>query len=265
MAEALDADTALVSVMLVNNETGAVQRVAEIAAAVRDRAARIGRRILLHTDAVQAFGKIPFSPASARRRRRLDQRSQDRRAAGNRRTVSAEGARPRFLAAAAARRKACGRARRTCPGSAPWRAPRWTGIARLTEDTAAARRKAERLVAGVRRSPAAGSSPRGGRGETDPRYSPWIVSVGFPPFPGEVVVRLAERRGFCVATGSACSSRKKDRTRVLEAMGCRRKTALCAVRVSTGPSTTEADIDGLLDALAREIPPARALARGSGR
>jgi cysteine desulfurase len=107
--------------------------------------------------------------------------------------------------------------------------------------------------------------PEARRDADDPRYSPWIVSFGFPPVPGEVVVRLAESRGFLVGTGSACSSKKKDRTRVLEAMGLPVATALSAVRVSTGPSTTEADIDGLLDALAREVPPVRAMSRGTGR
>ena len=61
IADALDEDTLLVSVMLVNNETGAMQNLAEISRAVRDFSAKRGRKILLHTDAVQALGKIPFS------------------------------------------------------------------------------------------------------------------------------------------------------------------------------------------------------------
>ena len=58
VAEALREDTALVSVMLVNNETGARFPVEEIAALLHDRPA------LLHTDAVQAFLKVPFTAAS---------------------------------------------------------------------------------------------------------------------------------------------------------------------------------------------------------
>lgn len=54
---ALREDTAIVSVMLVNNETGAVNPVAEIAEAVRAS----GCGALIHTDAVQAFCKVPFS------------------------------------------------------------------------------------------------------------------------------------------------------------------------------------------------------------
>jgi cysteine desulfurase len=61
LADALDEDTVMVSVMMVNNETGAIQDLGEIARAIREYSARRGRKILLHTDAVQALGKIPFS------------------------------------------------------------------------------------------------------------------------------------------------------------------------------------------------------------
>ena len=60
--EALREDTILVSLMLVNNETGAVTDISAISG-VR----RAGSAALVHTDAVQAFMKLPFSPkASAR-------------------------------------------------------------------------------------------------------------------------------------------------------------------------------------------------------
>jgi cysteine desulfurase len=91
------------------------------------------------------------------------------------------------------------------------------------------------------------------------------VSFGFPPLPGEVVVRLAGERGMCIASGSACSSHKRIRTRVLEAMGYDRKTAMSAVRVSTGPSTTEAEIDALVAFLRADLAPHFAAARGGAR
>lgn len=54
VAEALRPDTALVSIMAANNETGTLQPVAEIGRLCRERG------VLFHTDAVQAFGKLPF-------------------------------------------------------------------------------------------------------------------------------------------------------------------------------------------------------------
>jgi len=53
---AVRADTGLVSVMLANNEVGTIQPVAEIGRGLRDRGRALGRRIALHTDAVQAPG-----------------------------------------------------------------------------------------------------------------------------------------------------------------------------------------------------------------
>eukprot|EP00937_MAST-01D_sp_MAST-1D-sp2_P001116 g1116.t1 len=70
VAAALRADTVLVSVMLANNETGALNPVREIARRVREREAVLGRApgghgraapVLLHTDASQALGKVPVS------------------------------------------------------------------------------------------------------------------------------------------------------------------------------------------------------------
>ena len=56
--DAIDGDTILVSVMLVNNETGAVFPVEAAARAIRRKKAPA----LLHTDCVQAFGKLDFTP-----------------------------------------------------------------------------------------------------------------------------------------------------------------------------------------------------------
>ena len=58
--EALREDTILVSLMLVNNETGAVTDISAISGELR----RAGSGALVHTDAVQAFMKLPFSPKS---------------------------------------------------------------------------------------------------------------------------------------------------------------------------------------------------------
>jgi cysteine desulfurase len=77
-----------------------------------------------------------------------------------------------------------------------------------------------------------------------------------------VVVRIADGKGFCISTGSACSSTKKDRTRVPESMGISHETALSMIRISTGPATTAADIDAFVGAMKEEIPPLLVISRG---
>jgi cysteine desulfurase len=262
IAEVLDESTALVSVMLVNNETGAVQRIAEIAEVVRVHSARTGRRVLLHTDAVQALGKIPFSPAGLG----VDAASLSGHKLGAPRGIGAlyvrKGAALQFLALGGGQEKGRRPGTENLPGICAFARAAEERLTALPRDLRAAGEKADRLIRGLLSIPGARLFPEQRSGGPSERFSPWIVSVGFPPLPGEVVVRLAEGRGFLVSTGSACSSRKKDRTRVLEAAGLAPETALCAVRVSTGPSTAPEEIDAFVEALAREVPPVRAMSRG---
>jgi cysteine desulfurase len=265
VAAALDADTVLVAVMLVNNETGAVQDVAGISAAVRGAAAASGRRTWVHTDGVQALGKMAISLPGLG----VDSASFSGHKLGAPRGIGClyvrRGTSPALLARGGGQEKGLRPGTENLAGARALARAAADRSATREEDLGRARGLAGRLIAGVLAIPGGVVFPEARRDAGDPRYSPWIVSFGFPPVPGEVVVRLAESRGFLVGTGSACSSKKKDRTRVLEAMGLPVAKALSAVRVSTGPSTTEADIDGLLDALAREVPPVRAMSRGTGR
>lgn len=261
VAEAVGPDTSIVSVMLVNNETGAVQDVAGITAAVREVAARSGRLILVHTDAVQGLGKISFSVRGLG----VDAASFSGHKLGAPRGVGglflARGAPLAFLPLGGGQEKGMRPGTENLAGACALACAAGIRLSSLSADLAAARRRAARLMAGVRSIPGGRLFPEG-RGPADEGYSPWIVSIGFPPLPGEVVVRLAESRGYLVSMGAACSSRKKDRTRVLQSMGLDAGTALCAVRVSTGPTTSDADIDGLLDVFSREVAPLRAMSRG---
>jgi cysteine desulfurase len=265
IADALDDETALVSVMLVNNETGAIQRISEIAEAVRERSARAGRRILLHTDAVQAFGKIPFSPGVLG----VDAASLSGHKLGAPRGIGAlylrKGTSLDPLALGGGQEKGRRPGTENLPGICALARAAGDRLAALPRELEEAKKKAERLIRGLLAIPGARLFPEARAAQPGEPFSPWIVSFGFPPLPGEVVVRLAESRGFLVSTGSACSSRKKDRTRVLEATGLSPETARCAVRVSTGPATTLEEIDGLIDALAREVPPVRAVSQGRAR
>jgi cysteine desulfurase len=263
VADALDENTAMVSVMLVNNETGAIQDIAGIARAVREFSKRRGRKILFHTDGVQAIGKIPVSlPAFD-----VDAASFSAHKIGGPRGIGAlylrSGAAPGFLSVGGGQESGRRPGTENVPGLRAMTVAAEKRIAHLPENLAAARANARRLISGLRQIPGAWIFPST-REEDDPRYSPYIVCAGFPPLPAEIVVRIADGRGFCISAGSACSSRKKDRTRVPESMGLSHETALSAVRISFGPSTTPAHVDGLLAALKEEIPALLAISKGRG-
>lgn len=85
----------------------------------------------------------------------------------------------------------------------------------------------------------------------DSRFSPWILQAAFRGIPGEVMVRALDDKGFAVSTGSACSSRSRERP-VLAAMGVDEETAFQGIRFSQGWSTRAADIAELIRAV-REI------------
>jgi cysteine desulfurase len=83
------------------------------------------------------------------------------------------------------------------------------------------------------------------RGDEDERFSPWILQTAFKNVPGEVMVRALDDAGFAVSTGSACSSRSHKRP-VLEAMGIEPEQRLAGIRISQGWTTAIADIKKLI-------------------
>ena len=263
VAAAVDPHTVLVSVMLVNNETGAVQDVAAVARAVRD-ASRGGRRVLVHTDAVQALGKVPFSL----REMDVDAASFSGHKIGAPRGIGAlylrGNASPGFLSVGGGQEAGRRPGTENLAGIAALSAAAALRSEHLEENLATARQNARVLVEGLRKIRGAWTIPVTRDPADTARWSPYIVSAAFPPLPAEVVVRAAEERGYCISAGSACSSRKKDRTRVPESMGLPAETARCAVRISIGPSTTARDIEGFLSAMSEALPPLLAISQGRG-
>lgn len=89
-------------------------------------------------------------------------------------------------------------------------------------------------------------------GAEGPRM-PHIVNMGFSGVEGEGVLYGLDAEHICVSTGSACTAGVADPSHVLRAMGQSHRDALSAVRFSLGVSTTEADVDRVLNVLPRVI------------
>lgn len=79
-------------------------------------------------------------------------------------------------------------------------------------------------------------------------FSPYVVQAAFKNIPGNVMLRALDSKGFYISTGSACSSKKQNRP-VLEAMHISPDLRETAVRFSFGPHTTEKAITDLLNAV----------------
>lgn len=79
-------------------------------------------------------------------------------------------------------------------------------------------------------------------------FSPWVMQAAFDKIPGQVMVRALDAKGFSISTGSACSSKKNSRP-ILEAMNVAANLRENAVRFSFGAATTKDDIDELFYAI----------------
>ena len=84
--------------------------------------------------------------------------------------------------------------------------------------------------------------------EAQKRFSPWIVQAAFTGIPGNVMVRALDAKGFSISTGSACSAKKQSRP-ILAAMNASREIQDSAVRFSFGPKTKKQAMDDLFEAI----------------
>ena len=236
VADALREDTALVSVMLVNNETGCVFPVGEIARLLRER----GSRALLHTDAVQAFLKLPF---------RADTLGADLISVSGHKLNAPKGVGALYIG------PRCRAVRPLLAGGGQER-----GLRSGTEATAqiAGFAKAVELrLAGYEEKLASMAQlkqyaleqlltidgvVRIGNGD-----APHILSVSLVGYPSANVVTELGAQGICISAGSACHRGKLSH--VYAAMKLDKRTAAGVLRVSFAPETTEADVDALVSAL----------------
>lgn len=264
IGEALDEGTVLVSVMHVSNEIGSVQPLEDIGRIVADFSRRTGRRIPVHSDVVQSFGKMALTPGAWG----LDAVSLSAHKIGGPRGIGAlwiRGEReiPPLL-------RGGGQENGRRPGTENLAGI--VGLARaaerkclrMREDLEAARLLEKRLIEGILSIPSAEIVPQGRVGGPQSSWSPYIVAAAFPPVPGEVLMSALDARGICVSTGSSCASHRGKLPAALLSMGYPQRTAQCMVRVSIGPRTTAEEIDGFLQA-AREETAVLGRIAGRGR
>lgn len=245
---ALRPDTVLVSVMHVNNETGAIQPVEDIGRMLKSAAPRV----LFHVDGVQGFGKLPVSltdggidlySLSAHKLRgpkgvgllyvREGLQLVPLLAGGGQEGGYRSGTEniPYIVAFSKALRLA-----------AEGRDARATKLYRLREQ----------LIQGLAELPelTVNSSTLG---------APHIVHFSYPGMKAEALLHMLEEEGFYVSTRSACSSKRSEPSRILLAMGKSKDIASSGIRISMGDEHEERDIDALLAALKQSVKRLQAL------
>ena len=238
---ALREPTGLVSVMLANNETGVIQPVAEIAAMVRDHAAR-DKKAWMHTDAVQALGKIVV----------------DFEALGvHAMSLSAHKIYgPKGIGALVVDKRLELKPIIHGGGHEGGRRSGTENVPAIVGFGAACELATRRMEAVAQRTRALrdrteeGAIALGARifGRGAERI-PNTTYFAFPDIDGETLVIELDKAGFAVASGAACSSTSTEPSATLLAMGVAPEQARGAVRVSFGAQNTAAEVEDFLNAL----------------
>ena len=236
VAAALRDDTVLVSMMLVNNETGCVFPVAETARLLRERKSRA----LLHCDAVQGFLKVPCAPEAWG----VDLMSLSAHKLGGPKGIGALYISDRFRSV-----------RPLLPGGGQER-----GLRSGTEATAqiAGFAKAVELrltdydaklahMAALRDSCRARLLTIPGMVPVAAGTAPHILALSLAGYPSANIVTDLGAQGICISAGSACHQGKASH--VVSALGLDRRTAAGVIRISFSPDNTTSDVDALYDAL----------------
>jgi cysteine desulfurase len=232
----------LVSLMLANNETGVVQPISEAAHLTHEAGG------LLHVDAVQGAGRIPCDINDLG----ADLLTLSGHKIGAPKGVGAlirrDGTPPLAdpLIRGGGQERGTRAGTENVPGIAGFGAAAAAARAGLAADGAYMTALRDRLEAGL----AAASPEVVIFGKQAPRL-PNTTLFAVPGMKAETAVIAFDLEGFAVSSGAACSSGKVQPSHVLAAMGVPPQLARAAVRASLGPTTTESDIDRLIQAWIR--------------
>ena len=249
---ALAAKPAIVSVMWVNNETGVIQPVREIAARCRDAG------VVFHTDAVQALGKVPVGQLTCTLLTISGHKIGAPKGIGalivrDRKAIEAIihgggqqfGMRPGTENVAGA--VALGRAAQLAASEQVSLAER---LAALRNELAA------RLKAAI--------ADLVVNAETSPR-APHLLNVAVQGADSEALLMHLDLAGIAASSGSACSTGAVEPSHVLIAMGVPRDLALGAIRFSFGRESTREDVERAVEVVPAVVAKVRKLAAVLGR
>lgn len=235
LEELLTPDTRLICVMQVNNESGAVMPLCEIAQ-LRDR---LCPQAMLHVDGVQGFMRVPMH---------MERMGVDLYALSGHKIHG-----PKGIGVLAVRPgvrlipQITGGGQEKGLRSGTYNSPAILGLGEAVKTLAADRKAVERMRAMKAHLWAVLSQEGGIRlngpkpGETD--SAPHILSLSFDGVRGEVMRNALEGEGVLVSTGSACASHKQKVSPTLRAMGLSQAQADGTVRVSLGAMNTMDEMD----------------------
>ena len=242
LKQALRPDTFLVSIMMVNNETGAVMPIAQMAKLVP----RVCPDAVFHTDAVQGFLKVPFQAKTL---------GADLISVSSHKIHGPKGAGALYISPrlrslppylyGGGQESGLRSGTEAMPAIMGFAAACAAGAKTLSQDIAHEAALRDHLIQRV--------SAMEGVQINGAHDAPHILSLSVPGVPTQNTLNLLQEDGICVSAGSACA--KGHRSHVLTAMNVRPEVIDGAFRVSLCRYNTQQEIDLLADALERRVLP----------
>lgn len=245
LLSALNESVILVTLMLVNNETGAFYDIASITKLIRQRAPEA----LIHIDATQAYMKLPIS------KRALDfdmitissHKIEGPKGVGA--LVLCDGILKsggiRAITLGGGQEKGLRSGTENVPAIAAFGEAVRCGVSELASTSTHLGALRERLVSSLTEDERFSSVSI-----TNPTlHAPHILNITLPSIKSETMLHFLSSRGVYVSSGSACSSNSKHKESALVSYGRSAAEADCSIRISLGKDNTDEDIDVFLDAL----------------
>ena len=242
LKQALRKDTILVSVMMVNNEVGSLQPIAQMARLTH----RLAPEAIFHTDAVQGFLQVPFQAKTL---------GADLISLSSHKIHGPKGAgalyiSPRLkyfpaLIQGGGQEGGYRSGTEATPAIFAFAAAAEAGMQTFRQDTAREKALLDSLCEQLSALP--------GLVLTGAHEAPHILNIAIPGVPTQNTINILQDAGICVSAGSACA--KGHRSHVLTAMGIPGETIDSAFRVSLCRDNTQEEIDTLVEVIRRDILP----------
>lgn len=250
----INEETSLISIIYVNNETGTVQPIEDIAAAKNT----VKKDILLHVDGVQAYGKVSVMP----KKQGIDILTISSHKIHGPKGVGAlyinKGIKVNPLVLGGGQENLLRSGTENVPGICGFGAAADITFKKLQQNTEHCRDLKNMISEWFKKNidDALIISPDDA--------SPYILNVSFADIRSEVLLHHLEAQNIFVSTGAACSSRKKVHSHVLKAMGIKPDRIEGALRFSFSSFNTKDDVIETIEAI-KDILPRIRTKRGGKR
>ena len=244
---AIREDTVLVSMMMVNNEIGAIEPVEEVARVIKEK----NPGTLLHVDAIQAYGKFRIYP----KKLGIDLLSVSghkiHAPKGTGFLYIRDKVKVKPIMYGGGQQKSMRSGTENVPGAAALGEASAEIYENLDQKIDHMYQIKQRFIDGVMQIPGVCVNGKMGR-----ESAPQIVSISIEDVRSEDMLHSLEEYGIYVSAGSACSSNKPAPSRTLQAIGLPKKQLESTIRISFSVNTTEGEVDYAVERM-REIIPFR--------